>query len=80
MRRFNCFYAEFSPVAPDALRPHDHPGVEFIYAIEGALSVHVGGEEHTIHAGDSMYFDSSAPHAYRRSRGRRCSAVVVTAT
>lgn len=79
-RRFNCFYAEFFPVAPDALRPHDHPGVEFIYTIEGTLSVHVGGEEHALDAGDSMYFDSSVPHAYRRSRGRRCSAVVVTAT
>ena len=30
-RRFNCHYAEFFPVAPDRLRPHDHPGVEFIY-------------------------------------------------
>jgi transcriptional regulator with XRE-family HTH domain len=79
-RRFNCYYAEFFPVAPDARRPHDHPGVEFIYAIEGVLSVHVGVEEYTIAAGDSMYFDSSVPHAYRRRRGRRCSAVVVTAT
>jgi hypothetical protein len=26
-----------------------------------------------------MYFDSSVPHAYRRSGGRACTAVVVTA-
>ena len=31
-RRFNCHYAEFFPVAPDRLRPHDHPGVEVIFA------------------------------------------------
>jgi transcriptional regulator with XRE-family HTH domain len=77
-RRFNCYYAEFFPVTPDKLRPHDHPGVEFIYTIQGVLSVHVGGNEHALHAGDSMYFDSSLPHAYRRSSGRACSAIVVT--
>src|SRR6187431_598980 len=78
-RRFNCYYAEFFPVAPDKLRPHDHPGVEFIYAIQGTLSVHMGSEEHALDAGDSLYFDSSVPHAYRRSAGRTCSAIVVTA-
>jgi hypothetical protein len=25
-----------------------------------------------------MYFDSNVPHAYRRSGGRTCSAIVVT--
>ena len=77
-RRFNCYYAEFFPVAPDKLRPHEHPGAEFIYAIEGTLSVHMGGDEHALAAGDSMYFDSTVPHAYRRSGGRTCRAVVVT--
>ena len=78
-RRFNCYYAEFLPVSTDKLRPHDHPGFEFIYAIQGTLSVHVGAGEHVLKAGDSIYFDSSVPHAYRRSGGRTCSAVVVTA-
>ena len=78
-RRFNSYYAEFLPVAPAGVRPHVHPGVEFIYALSGTLSVHVSGEEHALEAGDSMYFDSSAPHGYRRSGGRHCSAIVVTA-
>ena len=78
-RRFSCYYAEFSPIAADALRPHQHPGVEFIYTIQGTLSVHVGEEEHALRAGDSMYFDSTVPHAYRKSAGRTCTALVVTA-
>jgi transcriptional regulator with XRE-family HTH domain len=78
-RRFNCYYAEFFPIAPDKLRPHEHPGVEFIYVIEGVLSLHFDGEEHTLEAGDTIYFDSTIPHAYRRSGGRSCRAVVVTA-
>jgi len=67
------------PVAPDQLRPHDHAGVEFIYVIDGILTVHMSGAEHALAAGDALYFDSTIPHAYRRSGGRKCSAVVVTA-
>ena len=66
-------------MAENKLRPHDHAGVEFIYVIDGTLSVHMNGEEHALEAGDAIYFDSTIPHAYRRSGGRRCSAVVVTA-
>ena len=78
-RRFNCYYAEFFPLAPEKLRPHDHPGVEFIYVIEGVLAIHMNGEEYALQAGDAMYFDSTSPHAYRRSGGRKCSALIVTA-
>ena len=77
-RKFDSYYADFLPVSRGALRLHDHPGVELIYALQGTLSVHVGGEEHTLEAGDSMYFDSSVPHGYRRSGTRACSAIVVT--
>ena len=77
-RRFNSYYAEFFPVSAAGVEPHAHPGVEFIYAVTGTLSVHINGEEHTLEAGDSIYFDSSLPHGYRRSGGRTCSAVVVT--
>jgi len=78
-RRFNSYYAEFFPTVPEKLRPHDHPGVEFIYVMHGILSVHTNTEEHVLEAGDSIYFDATIPHAYRRSGGRVCSAVVVTA-
>jgi transcriptional regulator with XRE-family HTH domain len=79
-RRFNSYYAEFFPVEPDRLRPHDHPGVEFIYTLQGTLSVHIGEEEYALQRGDAMYFDATVPHAYRRSRGRICSAIVVTSS
>ena len=79
-RRFNCYYAEFLPIAPDKLRAHEHAGVEFIYVVNGTLSVHMGGEEHALEAGDAMYFDATVPHAYRRSGGRLCSAVVISAS
>ena len=77
-RRFNCYYAEFFPLAVDKLHPHEHAGVEFIYVIAGTLSIHMNGEEHVLEAGDAIYFDATSPHAYRRSGGRACSAIVVT--
>jgi transcriptional regulator with XRE-family HTH domain len=78
-RRFNCYYAEFFPLAVEKLRPHDHAGVEFIYVMQGTLSVHIDDAEHALEAGDAMYFDATTPHAYRRSGGKLCSAIVVTA-
>jgi len=77
-RRFNCYLATFNPVAREKLRRHQHPGVEFLFAIQGTLCVHLGEEEHELAAGDSMYFDATVPHAYRRAAGRACSALVVT--
>lgn len=77
-RRFNSYYVEFLPVPADKRRLHEHPGVEFIYVLQGTLAVRIGGEEYALYAGDSMYFDTSVPHAYSRSGGRACSAIVVT--
>ena len=78
-RRFSSYFAEFLPVAGDGLRPHAHSGVEFLYVLSGSLRVHIGDDEHALAAGDSMYFDSSLPHAYRRHGARPCHAIVVTA-
>jgi quercetin dioxygenase-like cupin family protein len=55
-----------------------HTGAEFIYVLSGTLVVHIGDDQHTLEAGDSIYFDSSAPHAYRKSGAKACCALVVT--
>ncbi len=77
-RRFSCYLAEFFPLPLNRLRPHDHAGFEFVYVMAGTLSVHLGDDEQVLGCGDSMYFDSTQPHAYRRSAGRTCTALVVT--
>ena len=78
-RRFNSYLAEFSSISAEKLRQHQHPGAEFVYVVTGSLSVHIGTDEHSLNEGDSIYFDASVPHAYRRGRGRTCRALVVTA-
>jgi transcriptional regulator with XRE-family HTH domain len=77
-RLLNSYYAEFFPVAPDRLKLHQHPGAEFIYVLSGTLAVHIGDEQYTLETRDSIYFDSTVPHAYRKAAGRACGALVVT--
>jgi transcriptional regulator with XRE-family HTH domain len=77
-RRLNAYYAEFLPTPAEKVRLHQHPGGEFIYLLAGTLRVNVGGDEHTLEARDSMYFDSGVPHGYRKAGGKPCCAIVVT--
>jgi transcriptional regulator with XRE-family HTH domain len=78
-RRFNAYYAEFLPPPKTPMRPHSHPGVEFLYVLEGTLHLQVGEDQQVLQACDAIYFDSSVPHVYRRAGTRRCSAIVITA-
>ena len=39
-----------------------HEGEEFIYVLEGSIKVCYGKESHTVHAGESIYYDSIVPH------------------
>lgn len=79
-RRFNSYHAEFLPQSTDRVRPHSHPGVEFLYVTHGTLLLLVGTEEHTLEAGDAIYFDSQVAHSYRRTGSRTCTAIVITAS
>jgi transcriptional regulator with XRE-family HTH domain len=78
-RLLNSYFAEFFPIAAEKLHRHQHPGAEFIYVVSGTLILHIGDEQHTLEVRDSIYFDSTVPHAYRRSGVKSCCAIVVTA-
>jgi mannose-6-phosphate isomerase-like protein (cupin superfamily) len=77
-RKMNAYLAEFTAMAADKVRRHSHPGDEFLYVLHGTLEMHIEDEIHEVHAGDSIYFDASLPHTYRRSGAKPCSAIVVT--
>jgi transcriptional regulator with XRE-family HTH domain len=77
-RKIEAFYAEFPRDAvPSEL--HRHDGAELIYVLHGKLAVTVDEEETILAAGDAMYFDSGAPHSYRRYGRSACAAIVVVA-
>ena len=78
-RKLNAYYAEFQPVSPEeAAAPHVHAGVEFLHVLSGRLVIAIGRSEHELDEGDSIYFDATVPHSYRRKGRNRCSAMVVT--
>lgn len=77
-RKLQAFYAEF-PAQSKASELHQHEGVELIYVLKGQLVVSIANDEVVLNEGDAMYFDSGAPHSYRREGRSPCSAIVVTA-
>jgi transcriptional regulator with XRE-family HTH domain len=77
-RKLNAYHAEFQPLQPGKARPHHHTGVEFLLVLRGKLELHIGTEDHILESGDSIYFDSSLPHSYRRVSQKACSAIVVS--
>ena len=77
-RKLNAYYADFQPIAPEKARVHFHPGIEFLYLMNGELTLKVGTEEYQLQDGDSIYFDSSIPHSYRRTGKKDCNGLVVT--
>jgi transcriptional regulator with XRE-family HTH domain len=78
-RKMSAYLADFPPTASDKLRLHQHAGGEFIYVLRGTLNIRIGNDDYVLEAEDSMYFDSSVPHGYRRGGTRACAAIVVTA-
>ena len=75
-RLMNAYYVEFA--GEHKSHRHTHPGAEFLYVIEGRVTVSVDDVPYALEAGDSMYFDSSVPHEYTRVGRKPCRAVVVT--
>jgi transcriptional regulator with XRE-family HTH domain len=78
-RSLDPYYAEFIPLkgATD-IRPHVHPGYEFLYVLEGSLEIKHGDKTNIVEAGDSVYFDASTPHSYRCAGKESAIALIVT--
>jgi len=74
-RKMDAFLATF-PAQSKRSKPHHHDGVEFIYVVSGQIIIEIDGEDFGLGEGDSIYFDSAAPHSYRRE-GRMVSTTIV---
>lgn len=59
----------------DEKEPFSHRGEEFIYTLEGSCEFVYGNERYVLNKGDSIYFDSSVPHA-GRSIGKKRARVL----
>jgi transcriptional regulator with XRE-family HTH domain len=78
-RHMDPYFAEFIPVpAQHEPKAHMHPGYEFLYVLEGELTLHHGENRCTLGPGDAVYFDSATPHSYLCHGAKAASALIVT--
>jgi transcriptional regulator with XRE-family HTH domain len=74
-----AYLAEFPPrTAKKEAEEHFHEGSEFLFVMEGTLTIRFQGDDHELHAGDSVVLDSSEPHSYRGKGRKGARALVVT--
>lgn len=75
----HAYLAEFPGHEDVTQTEYVHEGVEFLFILEGALTIRHQGEEHEVGVGDSVLMDSTAPHSYRGNGPGTARAIVVTA-
>ena len=59
--------------------PYTHRGQEFLYILEGTLTVILKGEKHLLNSGDSVHIESSSPHTWFNDSERPVKLLIVTA-
>ena len=77
-RKLSSFLAEFQEVPPEKVKPHQHPGVEFLFLIKGSLTLKIASDEYQLESEDAIYFDSAVQHSYRRRGQKPCVGIIVT--
>jgi transcriptional regulator with XRE-family HTH domain len=78
-RHLDPYYAEFVPLQKNfEVRPHVHPGYEFLYVLDGKLEIRHADKVHILESGDGVYFDASTPHGYRCGGKEPAIALIVT--
>jgi len=71
------FLVEFKKKSAGKLSYFSHEGEEFIYLLEGRLEFRTEDREIVLDPGDSLYFESSLPHAYRALGRKNAKALSV---
>src|ERR1700722_11774637 len=77
-RKLSAYLADFQELPLEKLKPHQHPGVEFLYVLKGSLTIKIAGEEFLLEPEDAIYFDAAAAHSYRRRGSKPCTGIIVT--
>ncbi|RJP71517.1 MAG: cupin domain-containing protein, partial [Candidatus Abyssobacteria bacterium SURF_17] len=76
-RHMEPFLVEFDVDIDEDVPPLSHTGEEFVYVLDGEIEFHAEDEVVRLTKGDSLYFDSSMPHAFIGRGNVKPRAVVV---
>ena len=71
------FLVDIEPRSEEELIFYNHRGEEFLYVLEGEVEVRCADRIISLGHGDSIYFDSSLPHALRGLNRRSGKALAV---
>ena len=71
------FLVEFKRKKAEKLSFLSHEGEEFLYVLQGTLEFRTEEQKFSLYEGDSLYFESSIPHAYRALENRNAKALTV---
>ena len=69
---------EYDPTQTSGKTAHAHDGQEFNYVLEGHMMIELSGNQVFLSPGDSLFYDSSIPHAmYALEQDAKFIAVVI---
>jgi transcriptional regulator with XRE-family HTH domain len=71
--------ADFLPTVEGAtFDPYIFEGLEFVYVIEGSVTLSTKTEKQVLHAGDNAWIDGSATRQYQRYGDKPARAMIIT--
>lgn len=76
-KQMEPFIVEIEPRKEEELLYNDHKGEEFHFVMDGTVEFRSAEQTHLLKKGDSIYFDSSIPHALRGIDGVAKSLIVI---
>ncbi len=78
-RRVEFYELRLSPGGVEHAEAHAAGTQENLVVADGAIEIEVGGQRHSLEAGDSIMFGADEPHVYRnRARGESIMYLVMT--
>ena len=77
VRNFELFYVELDAQSSNASIGHSEKAQEYIYVMQGELSLHTETGDYVLHEGDSLVFDSSIGHTYVNQRDTLLTFMVI---
>jgi transcriptional regulator with XRE-family HTH domain len=76
-KRMEPFHVKFEAIKKEDLVFLTHKGEEFVFVLEGQLEFSYEDQVYLLDPGDSLYFDSSIPHAFRATGKKQAVAIDV---
>lgn len=76
-RKMEIMYATLLPEEEENMTKSPHEGEEFIYVLEGILTLCYDDDEYILHPGDSAHYSGAEPHTWRNRTNKLVKIISV---